>query len=271
MELQTGISGKKYTQDDIDAVWSNTWQTEKDVSVVDLFGHHLFKAGYPVYKSYLPKTDFKLLEIGAGSGRYGFAIARDFPDSHVVLTDPVASSVEVIEIAQKKLSLSNITIELADATKLQYDDETFDVVFADAVIQHVIDFKTAMQELCRVLKPGGIMIVSAVNSNNPPHSAYKRFKKIRGEEYEYGYERTYKPYELRELFLKSGLADVSIDGFSVAYGMLRLKKYRKVYGKLGTYLHKAVKLIDGITNRLITKRYGFMLFAIGTKISTKTN
>ena len=271
MKSQTGIAEKEYTQKDIDTVWSDAWQTEIEVGKVDLFGHHLFKAGYPVYKSYLPKTDFTLLEIGSGSGRYGMAIARDFPNSHVFLTDPTASSVEVIKIAQKKLLLSNITIEVADATNLQYDDESFDVIFADAVIQHIIDVKTAIQELHRVLKPGGVMILSAVNSINPPHATYKKIKKIRGQEYEYGYERTYKPAELRKLFFQAGLDDVSVDGFSIAYGLLRLKKHKKIYGRLGTYLHRVVTLVDSVTNRWLTKRYGFMLFAIGTKPPTKTN
>ena len=269
MESKMSSADKGYTQTDIDKVWSQAWLDQSKSSESNLFNHHLFKAGYPVYKSYLPKQNVKLLEIGAGSGRYGLAIARDFPVSQVVLTDPVASSIEVIESAQNNLSLNNVVIELADATKLQYHDESFDVIFADGVIQHIIDIKTAMEELHRVLKPGGIMIISAVNSINPPHAAYKMSKKRHGEEYEYGYERTYKPSELRQLFLEFGLVDISIDGFSVAYGMVRLKRYRKIYGRLGTYLNSIIKMLDRLTNRWFTKRYGFMLFAVGTKPTTK--
>lgn len=46
-------------------------------------------------------------------------------------------------------------IEKQDITRLTYDDDSFDMVMANHVLEHVPDDVSAMKELYRVLKPGG--------------------------------------------------------------------------------------------------------------------
>jgi ubiquinone/menaquinone biosynthesis C-methylase UbiE len=46
-----------------------------------------------------------------------------------------------------------------DLTALPFEDERFDVVFCNHVLEHIADDLTAMRELYRVLKPGGWGIV----------------------------------------------------------------------------------------------------------------
>tara|TARA_R110001592_G_scaffold243783_1_gene504994 strand:- start:239719 stop:240489 length:771 start_codon:yes stop_codon:yes gene_type:complete len=46
-----------------------------------------------------------------------------------------------------------------DIHNIQYDDNTFDVVFCNHVLEHVDDDQQCMRELCRVLKPGGLAIM----------------------------------------------------------------------------------------------------------------
>ena len=46
-----------------------------------------------------------------------------------------------------------------DIHDIQYEDNHFDVVFCNHVLEHVTDDRQCMRELCRVLKPGGLAIM----------------------------------------------------------------------------------------------------------------
>jgi SAM-dependent methyltransferase len=46
---------------------------------------------------------------------------------------------------------------------IPYDDDTFDVVFADNVMEHVADPATTFREIRRVLKPGGVFLAKTPN------------------------------------------------------------------------------------------------------------
>jgi len=65
---------------------------------------------------------------------------------------------------QKNLDYTTADIEspladvLMDIQDIPFDDNTFDVVFCNHVLEHVTDDKKAMSELYRVLKPGGMGI-----------------------------------------------------------------------------------------------------------------
>jgi SAM-dependent methyltransferase len=47
----------------------------------------------------------------------------------------------------------------SDIRKLQFADASFDVVFASHVLEHIDDDRTALQEVYRVLRPGGLAIL----------------------------------------------------------------------------------------------------------------
>jgi len=46
-----------------------------------------------------------------------------------------------------------------DATDIQYEDNEFDVVICNHILEHIIDDVKAMKEIYRVLKPGGFAIL----------------------------------------------------------------------------------------------------------------
>lgn len=46
-----------------------------------------------------------------------------------------------------------------DIHDIQYDDNHFDIIFCNHVLEHVHDDRQCMRELCRVLKPGGLAIM----------------------------------------------------------------------------------------------------------------
>lgn len=52
----------------------------------------------------------------------------------------------------------------AEAENLPYRSNTFDVVISIGVLQTVVDYKKGMDEVYRILKPGGILILSTLRS-----------------------------------------------------------------------------------------------------------
>ena len=68
---------------------------------------------------------------------------------------------------------------ICEATELKFADETFDTIFSTQVIEHVHDPKKMLSEANRVLKPGGMAIVSAPFSwelHEEPYDFYRYSK-----------------------------------------------------------------------------------------------
>ena len=89
-----------------------------------------------------------------------------------VLTDRLAriagaSKVHGVEIVREQAALAaarGITIAEADLNDdLPYEDESFDAVCSNQVIEHLLDVDRFLTEILRVLKPGGYAVVSTEN------------------------------------------------------------------------------------------------------------
>jgi SAM-dependent methyltransferase len=98
-----------------------------------------------------------LLDVGCGPGTITCDLARSVAPGRVVGIDAAAS---VIEEA-KAVATGNLPIsfEVGDLFHLRFEDESFDVVHAHQVLQHVGDPVAALAEMRRVARPGGIVAV----------------------------------------------------------------------------------------------------------------
>lgn len=61
-------------------------------------------------------------------------------------------------------------VERIDITEVPYADNTFDIVICNHVLEHVPDYRKAMRDLCRVLKPGGTAILQTPFSTVLKHN-----------------------------------------------------------------------------------------------------
>jgi ubiquinone/menaquinone biosynthesis C-methylase UbiE len=98
----------------------------------------------------------QILEIGCGSGVDTAEFARH--GAIVTSTDLTEKSVELTRDLLKEIGLSAKVIQ-ADATKLPFEDESFDCVYSYGVLHHIPEMETALAEIHRVLKPGGKLMV----------------------------------------------------------------------------------------------------------------
>ncbi|MDQ7837596.1 MAG: class I SAM-dependent methyltransferase [Thermodesulfobacteriota bacterium] len=73
------------------------------------------------------------------------------------------------DYTDKLMQLPGQKVDLVDLNtkkELQYQDSTFDIVTATEVIEHLEDFRAILREIYRVLKPGGICVLSTPNILN---------------------------------------------------------------------------------------------------------
>lgn len=96
-----------------------------------------------------------LLDLGCGSGELMKLVLDEDPQRHITGLD---ISEEMLRIAQEKLH-DRITLVKGNAQQLPFVDATFDMVYCNDSFHHYPDPKLAVQELQRVLKPQGRVII----------------------------------------------------------------------------------------------------------------
>lgn len=100
-------------------------------------------------------TGLKLLDAGCGTGYFSHRALRAGAD--VVSVD---IGVNLLKEAQKKGARKPVA---SDVTKLAFAGDSFDVVLSSECIEHTPSPATAVAELVRVLRPGGIFVITCPN------------------------------------------------------------------------------------------------------------
>nr|WP_319386489.1 class I SAM-dependent methyltransferase [uncultured Roseibium sp.] len=101
----------------------------------------------------------KVLDCGVGTGAMSLALAREMPrafDLAVVDISPV-----MLQEASANLAGAGIgcRAELADISALPFDNHSYDFVMCAHALEHLAKPETALAEMCRVLKPGGSLLL----------------------------------------------------------------------------------------------------------------
>lgn len=102
-----------------------------------------------------PKTNTKVLDIACGKGRTSVYLAKKY-GCKVVGIDILEESIEEARryAAEKKVD-HLVSFQVADAQKLPFDDNEFDITIAQAMLILVPDKYKVVREASRVTKPGG--------------------------------------------------------------------------------------------------------------------
>ncbi|WP_031464769.1 class I SAM-dependent methyltransferase [Sciscionella sediminilitoris] len=96
----------------------------------------------------------RALELGSGTGFFLLNLMQGGVISKGSVTDLSPGMVQVALRNAEQLGL-DVDGRVADAERIPYEDDTFDLVVGHAVLHHIPDLDTAMSEIMRVLKPGG--------------------------------------------------------------------------------------------------------------------
>lgn len=98
----------------------------------------------------------RLLDVGSGPG----TITVDFAARGLEVT-AVENTEDAIELTRAEAQREGVSVRcvVSDVHALDFDDDSFDVVHAHQVIQHVHDPVAALREMRRVCRPGGLVAV----------------------------------------------------------------------------------------------------------------
>lgn len=97
-----------------------------------------------------------ILEIGGGSGAMAAGVARQFPHARLTVTDLDAAMVQSARL--RLASYPNVSVQVADVTAMPFEPRAFEFVTSYLMLHHVIDWKPALAEIFRVLRPGGVFL-----------------------------------------------------------------------------------------------------------------
>lgn len=117
----------------------------------------------------------RVLEIGCGRGVGTEIIFERFgaDEVHAFDLDP-----DMIDQARNRLSHylpTRLKLYVGDATTIDEPDASFDAVFDFGIIHHIPNWKNAVAEVARVLKPGGKFYFEEVTSHALGRWFYRTF------------------------------------------------------------------------------------------------
>ena len=149
-------------QEKIMAVYTTEIASDKITSDNPI--HQRLLKAYYVARDYVKGN---LLEIGCGEGR-GVALLQDKVNSYSGL-DKIGEVVDSLNKAYPQADFKQSVIP-----PLPYPDSSFDSIISFQVIEHIKDDITYLNEIFRVLKPGGVVLLTTPNikmslSRNPWH------------------------------------------------------------------------------------------------------
>jgi ubiquinone/menaquinone biosynthesis C-methylase UbiE len=131
--------------------WAERWVVNNPLRVLQ----QRIEIGW--FKKVMPlKPGCTLLEVGCGRGAGARLILKAFQPSVIHCMD---IDIQMIRKVQKYLSLEELHVarpHTSDLVSLPYKDGSVDAVFDFGALHHVPDWRRALREIARVIKPGGV-------------------------------------------------------------------------------------------------------------------
>lgn len=193
--------------------WEEFWNKKSDtISTKDIY--YLMdeiKLEYVLEILPPPSADFKTIEVGCGSARLSsFLAARGYR------TTCLDYSPNALDSAKRNYRLLNLegTFILGDATHLSLDDNSYDVVISTGLLEHFPDPHIVVEEMVRILKPGGIFYsdivprkFSLLRSLVLTYNLFFGWIKPLGDTF---YEKRMNETYIRNMLLSAGLRDINV-------------------------------------------------------------
>jgi len=143
-------------------------------------------------KSMLPEGGTGI-EIGVGTGRFA---------SQLGIKLGLEPSKSMASLARQR----GIEVVEGVAEALPFQDGSFDFVLMVTVICFLNDVEKALSEACRVLKPGGCIIIAFIDKNSPIGKTYEQYK---NENVFYKEATFYSVEEVTDLLQSAGFKNLS--------------------------------------------------------------
>ncbi len=203
-----------------------------------------------IFRRFLPADikDKKILDIGIHHGDFSRLVLKDQTAPHVV-------GLDFSHLPLKIAKSSGFIVLQGDALKLPFKNSRFDVVFCGQIFEHVPDPLELLDEVYRVLKKDGVLILSTVNTMTPPlilMTAYKNLKFLFGLENITAYKKDLE--HINEMHILNVIGLVNVRGFVIEkIDMLDFHLYPDMPGKLFELLQPFGRLFPFFCSTVVLK------------------
>ncbi|QIA09812.1 class I SAM-dependent methyltransferase [Draconibacterium halophilum] len=151
------------------------------------------------------KTVHTLLDVGTGSGDFITVLKKTFKDAKFTGIDPDKPSLEEAAKIHPDAKFRSMTGE-----RLDFPDSTFDAASISMAMHHLPDVQQTLNEMKRVVKPGGWLIINELFSDNlnPAQEVHKSMHHFRSTVDRLNgvcHNKTFSRAEILEQIEKAGL------------------------------------------------------------------
>ncbi|HSM47544.1 MAG TPA: methyltransferase domain-containing protein [Draconibacterium sp.] len=153
-------------------------------------------------------SEFKvnsILDVGAGSGDFIAVLKNVFPKARITGVDPDGESLK--EATKKYPDCSFMEM---NGEHLEFADNSFDLASISMALHHLPDIQKALNEMQRVVKPGGWIIVNELFSNNlnhaqEVHKMYHHFRSSIDRLTGVNHNETFEKEQILQMIKKAGI------------------------------------------------------------------
>jgi malonyl-CoA O-methyltransferase len=103
-------------------------------------------------------TGKRVLDVGCGKGRFARIFKDRYPESTLVGLDLAEAMLRFVP--------QGIAACSGSMTDLPFADQSFDAAYATESLEHAVDIERAVAEMCRVVKPGGRIVIIDKNAEH---------------------------------------------------------------------------------------------------------
>jgi SAM-dependent methyltransferase len=225
----------------------------EEIQAITMPGTH--SRFFEYFKSKNHPTSLRILDVGAGHGAF---TKKLFEEGY---------KVQACDLFPEEFQYKEVVCDKVDITKkFPYEDNSFDIVIAIEVTEHILDHEVFFSELNRIIKPSGCFYISTPNilslksrirffSIGFPYS-FRELEKGNYNGLQHVASLTYDQYHY--LAVKFGFLKPLVDVDKIQGSSFWLMVFLFPFIYIYTFLKKAPKLHN--TRKLLLGRLLFLCF-----------
>src|SRR5688572_24866562 len=103
---------------------------------------------------------FRLLDAGSGVTYFPYFIRKEIPRSEITCFDSNASYHPMFAAVNERMAETKVKFVEGLLQKLPFGDDSFDAVCCISVLEHTSNYGEILDEFARVLRPGGLLVIT---------------------------------------------------------------------------------------------------------------